>query len=95
MKSKRRIPKNAYWVLLTCSVLLFIYFGLPEIIVWRFSPLDRSEADIDQNGRIGLLEMDYAVSLGKRVYVRDDGVQCTKYYALKDGADLKVVCRDE
>lgn len=82
--------KVAKAILLIASVLVGGYWLLFGWVVYT-SPLTYAEMDLNHDGKVEYMEMDYAASYGEKK-IEMDGLQCIEYFAYKDGLPLKVVC---
>ena len=54
-------------------------------------PLPYAELDLNHDGSVSFSEAEYAASYGERT-IAVGNLQCTEYFAYKDGLPLKVIC---
>lgn len=80
-------------VVVVTAVLVLAYWAVFAWMVHR-SPLTYEAIDFDHDGSVSFDEADYASSFGMRTIYRD-GSECVEYFAEKDGAALKLVCKDK
>lgn len=75
---------------LVVGAVLGAYWFLFGLLVLS-SPLPFAELDLNHDGEVSFVEVEYAASWGEHAITVADQ-QCTEYFALKDGRQLKVVC---
>ncbi len=85
-----RKSKLVFWLTLS-GVSAIVAAGASYLYLTQKSPLTFGKMDFDQNGFVTFSELIYASSYGTRQVTEND-MSCTEYYALKDGAKLKVIC---
>jgi len=85
-----KLSKLIFWLTLSGMTIIVIIFSTYFYLVEK-SPLTFQEMDFNKNGYVTFFELIYANSYGTREISMGD-TSCIEYYALKDGARLKLEC---
>lgn len=66
-------------------LVLYLFALLTNDLTWK-------EMDLNRDSFVSYSEATFLIDVGARE-IKVDGETCTDYFAYKDGASLKVVCR--
>ncbi len=89
-----------YHFLENCIKIIFRYLTIVMIIfigyivfalTLTFQQIGYAQMDWNNDGRVDLGEIFYAMDVGQRE-VKQDSQQCIEYFNLKDGLPLKIDC---
>ncbi|THB69513.1 MAG: hypothetical protein D6B28_11080 [Gammaproteobacteria bacterium] len=72
----------------------FVLTGLALYLILLYGlPFTHDEMDMNSNGIVGLSELSYFFDYDTRPIILNNK-ECTEYFALKDGLQLKIACNN-